>query len=248
MMGRLWRLPPEEYKGHSIRTAPGLHAAAADMLLRHATASASLLDIAAGTGAWLARMRDAGLTDLAAIEIDTNRFRVEGVKPVAVDLNHDFSSAFDRRFDVITAIEIIEHLDNPRHFVRNLRSLLNDRGLFLVTTPNIGHWAGRIRFLLSGEMRYFRAGDYHGQRHISPISHLHMQLLLEEIGFELLASRTVGGFFGPAKVVLTAPVSFAMRLLMGPRVYGDASIYLARKKDASTDSPGRSSYYFKHEA
>jgi 2-polyprenyl-3-methyl-5-hydroxy-6-metoxy-1,4-benzoquinol methylase len=42
----------------------------------------------------------------------------------------------DRRFDTIVAGEIIEHLENPGRFLRNMRAHLKDGGVIIISTPN----------------------------------------------------------------------------------------------------------------
>jgi 2-polyprenyl-3-methyl-5-hydroxy-6-metoxy-1,4-benzoquinol methylase len=199
-----------------------------------------VLDLAAGTGALLARLGDLGFDDLNAVELDVPVFKLAGVMPVAVDLNTDFSDDLGRTFDLVTAVEIIEHLDSPRHFLGQIWKLLKPGGHLVVTTPNIAHWMGRIWFLLGGELRYFKENDYHHQRHISPINHTHMRLTLREVGFEIVDSGTAGSFYGPLKRLVTAPVSGLFRLAQGP-VTGDTIIYLARKTNPDRTSPGRNS-------
>src|SRR4029077_17859245 len=115
------------------------------------------------------------------VELDLGAFHVPGVSPISVDLNTDFAATFSREFRLITAVEIIEHLDAPRHFLAQVWKLLEPDGHLLVTTPNIGHWVGRLQFLMRGELRYFKENDYHHTRHISPINHTHMRLMLREI-------------------------------------------------------------------
>lgn len=41
-----------------------------------------------------------------------------------------------RKFDVIIAGEIIEHLENPGKFLRNMRRHIKDDGVLIISTPN----------------------------------------------------------------------------------------------------------------
>jgi len=240
-----WRRPLGEYKGHLMRCAPGTHEAAAELVTRHVPREARVLDLASGTGAFLARLRDLGYANLSAVELNVEGFRIDGVTPRPVDLNSDFAAALGAgAFDLITAIEIVEHLDSPRHFLRNVRALLADGGQLLLTTPNVAHWLGRVRFLLSGELRQFQRRDYDHQRHISPITDVQMRLMFEEIGFDVEAATTAGTFFGSAKQAAFAPVNRIARATMGRLATGDVSLYLVRKSGPATGSAGRDSFYF----
>jgi SAM-dependent methyltransferase len=55
-----------------------------------------------------------------------------------------------RKFDVVAAGDLIEHLDNFGMFLRNVRAHLKDDGVLLVTTPNPITWVRYLRVLLRG--------------------------------------------------------------------------------------------------
>src|SRR5438034_11562082 len=116
-----------------MRCAPGTHEAAAVLVTRHVTKDARVLDLASGTGAFLARLRDLGYANLDAVELNVEGFRLQGVTPRPVDLNSAFTQVLPRDFNLVTAIEIIEHLDCPRQFLRNVHTLLADGGHLLLT-------------------------------------------------------------------------------------------------------------------
>lgn len=42
----------------------------------------------------------------------------------------------DQTFDMVTSIEVIEHLDEPERYVAEIRRLLQDNGLLILSTPN----------------------------------------------------------------------------------------------------------------
>lgn len=243
MSGNLWQRGKQSYKGLSMHCSPGTHEAALSLLRRCGAQQTSVLDLAAGSGAFLARLRDNGFTDLRAVELDVDQFLLDEIRPVRLDLNAEFAREFSWRFNVITAIEIIEHLDSPRLFLRQVHQLLSDGGMLLVSTPNVAHWAGRLRFLLSGELRFFNDDLYHRMRHISPITDTQMRLMLRETGFSVIESITAGEWFGPLKRLATAPLTVLFRLVCGPKASGDALLYVARRAEPDHGSPGSSSDY-----
>ena len=224
----VWTRSKSTYNGLVTHCAPGTHEAAVSLLLRHDVPRTSVLDVASGTGAMLARLRDTGFSGLQAIERNVDRFQVKGLTPIAINLNLDFCGKFDRSFALITAVEIIEHLDSPRHFLLQVRSLLQDGGYLLLTTPNVSNWVGRIKFLVSGNLRWFEEAHYK-QRHISPITDVQMRLMLNEVGFQLMDTTSAGDFFGPLKHLVSMPVSLLFRVIFGQRTQGDVNLYLATK-------------------
>jgi len=237
MADSLWRKLPGSYRGLMMRCAPGTHEAAAAML-EEAKAAGAVLDLGSGSGALLARLRDAGFTDLTAVELDARKFGVEGVTPLAVDLNGDFAGTFGRRFKLVTAVEIIEHLDSPRHFLTQIREILDDDGLLLLTTPNVADWMGRLRFLLTGTLRYFDESQYRFNHHVSPLPEVQLRNMFGEVGLRVIAKRSAGSFFGKAKMAVYWPIWFPFRLMGGDAVMGDVNLYLARRAEPSSSQPG----------
>jgi 2-polyprenyl-3-methyl-5-hydroxy-6-metoxy-1,4-benzoquinol methylase len=232
-MKNAWTLDRSTYGGLVMRCAPGTHEAAVSLLLRHDVPRRSVLDLGSGSGAMLARFRDLGFTQLHAVERNLDRFQLADIKPLAIDLNTNFCQRFDRRFFLISAIEIIEHLDSPRHFLRQVLALLDEHGYLLLTTPNVSHWVGRILFFLRGELRWFEETHYY-RGHVSPITDGQMRLMLKENGFDLVESTSAGSFFGPLKHLALAPISLCFRALFGHRTWGDINIYLAKKSNTET--------------
>jgi len=234
-MSWLWLRDPGHYKGHRLHSSPGTQEAAMKLLLRHDPPRSSVLDLASGSGAMQARLREAGFDDLHAVARDPAVFgKQESTGPEetnvsALDLNDGFAGHYARRFRLIISSEVIEHLDSPRDFLRQVYGLLDEDGVLLLTTPNVANWIGRIRFLLFGELRWFDDRMLRKLRHISPITDSQMRAMLAELGFDLVASTSAGSFSGPLRALLTLPVSFLFLVLFGRRSWGDCNIYLARR-------------------
>ena len=187
----------ESYDGRHIGCAPGTHAAVADAVARATPSREGVLDIGAHSGALLARFRSAGFSDLVGVDLDPTRFDLEDASFHRFELNEDFSHLLDRGFSVVTATDVIEHLDNPRHFVSQVRKLLKPEGIFALSFPNVGFWEGRVKFLLKGELWGFGERNYRKQRHISPMTHDQSRLMFKELGFEVVSLFAADSFSTP---------------------------------------------------
>ncbi len=221
-----------------MRCAPGTHEAALKLLRASHVSPRPVLDLASGSGALLARLVDAGFSDVTAVELDRGKFGLPGIKPLAIDLNTDFAGQIDRQFPLVTAIEIVEHLDSPRHFLLQIREMLTDDGMLLISTPNVAEWVGRLKFLLTGTLRNFDDLQYRHNHHISPLPDTQMRHLAAEVGFRVVGFTSAGTFFGPLKMVCLAPIWIPFRLLFGAGVMGDVNLYLLSRTMPKTTRAG----------
>lgn len=225
----LLRKEPDQYDKHTIATAPGTHAAVLAALSETLPKDARILDLGSLSGAMVQRFRDGGYTNLHAADL-TNHLTVEVKSFVQVDCNKQFSESFtERDFDAVIACEVIEHLDDPRHFLREIGKLLKPNGRVCITTPNVAFFEGRIKFLLYGELFGYGAKNYTVQRHISPLTREQVPLLFRECGFEMLSYGTAGSFATRVRRLVTAPIWIPMRALLGEFVLGEVILSVARK-------------------
>lgn len=148
------------------RTIPGLHDALTQALpdLSYDT---PILDIGCGTGAWLERLASKGFYSLHGIDQDTAQFQTKKATCSQANLDYDDLGLGVQKFGLITAIEVIEHLENPGRLFYHVNRHLQPQGYFLITTPNIHSVGCRLRFLLTGNLKSFDAkGD---STHIYPV-------------------------------------------------------------------------------
>lgn len=85
-------------------------------------------------------------------------------------------------FDAVACLEVIEHVEDQWKLVRNIRSLLKQDGLALITTPNITNWYSRIYFLRKGTFSQFDQDDL-SYGHINPITPFHLNNILKSERF-----------------------------------------------------------------
>jgi ubiquinone/menaquinone biosynthesis C-methylase UbiE len=147
------------------------------------------LDIGAGSGRLIQLFHEnLGVRSCACDYTDT-LLEVPGQKVDVVNLNHDRLPYPDGSFDVVTATEVIEHLENYREILRDIHRVLNDRGVCIVSTPNILNINSRIRYLSFGFSDLFGPLPVTDRKlhlsagHISPISYFYLTHALLEANF-----------------------------------------------------------------
>ncbi|MBI4406182.1 MAG: class I SAM-dependent methyltransferase [Deltaproteobacteria bacterium] len=62
--------------------------------------------------------------------------------------------------NVVTAVEVIEHLENPRAFMRELVRIVKPNGWVIVTTPNQASLLSKFTFILKNQFNEFQDSSY----------------------------------------------------------------------------------------
>jgi SAM-dependent methyltransferase len=174
-----------------------LHEQIAQLVSRIAhKSSLDILDWGCGQGALSQRMHDQGHTVLS-VDLDEANYAAKG--PVFRQLDFEdsdavnaFVSEFQGKFDVILAIETIEHVEDPWSYMRTLGRLARHDTEVILTTPNIGSWIGRVNFLLFGEHYGFSRENWRDIGHINPLTALEMMGIFDETGYEVVGTYLAG--------------------------------------------------------
>ena len=143
----------------------------------------ALLDAGCATGSFLLtarRLFDVEGVDLNDATAETGR--AAGLRITTGTLS-DLPGA--ERFDVITMLQVIEHLPNPAEVLRDVRRLLKRDGFLYVNTPNID----------SASFKYLKNLHTHvsGFGHVSLFSAKGLELLGKRCGFESVRHDHYGG-------------------------------------------------------
>ena len=119
-----------------------------------------LLDVGCGPGWALERFRAAGFT-VEGIDVSQEairRARESGLDVSVVDIEREDLGS--RRYDVVVAMEVLEHLRDPVAAIAKLVRSLDPGGALVISLPNEIHVARRLGILF-GEMEFGGHDDPH---------------------------------------------------------------------------------------
>jgi 2-polyprenyl-3-methyl-5-hydroxy-6-metoxy-1,4-benzoquinol methylase len=88
----------------------------------------------------------------------------------------------DSSFDLIVAAEVIEHLESPRHMMREIARLLRPGGVAVLSTPNPHSIRSLITFAARGHHANFDESNY--PAHITPVAEIDFRRAASEAGLD----------------------------------------------------------------
>ena len=108
-----------------------------------------------------------------------------------VDLNDKKELPYqNNKFDIVTATEVIEHLEDFRAILREVYRVLKPGGIFVLSTPNILNLNSRLRNLWFGFAELMGPLPIQNRKiescagHINPISLFYIMHALNELNFQ----------------------------------------------------------------
>jgi cyclopropane fatty-acyl-phospholipid synthase-like methyltransferase len=156
----------------------------------------------------------------------------------AVDLNCNFSQQLPARsYDACIALDVIEHMNEPEHFLIETFKLMRAGGKIYISTANIGYLPIRLS-LLAGQFNYGKRGIL-DRTHKRLFSIGSFKSLLRQYGFRV---EHVRGFPPPlADLVSSHPLMKAIEKLHSilsrfwPTLFGYNFLVIATRMDGIDD-------------
>ena len=119
---------------------------------------------------------------------------------------------FKQKFEVVTAGDIIEHLENPGNMIGCAKKHLTDNGLLLVATPNPQCWKYVLYLAFKGNLNRIN------QEHVSWFCAETLRLLGKRYGFEVVEQRYVSRRWWEKIIVLPAQIKHTTILVCFKKV------------------------------
>lgn len=92
-----------------------------------------------------------------------------------------------KKFDCVTLWDVIEHVPDPKFTLRKISTILNNSGLLIISTPDVGSIPAKVT-------RHRWVGFKLSDEHLTYFSISTLRKLLEDTGFELIDHRTTGKY------------------------------------------------------
>ena len=197
-----------------------------DLTFENTPEGGMLLEIGCGDGELLFKLkskyREVWGIDIAKPRIDRIKRKVErevGVHVRVGDANQrlDFK---DEYFDTIVASDVLEHLFDVYHFIRECYRLLNSKGTLIVHVPNVAFFPNRIR-LLFGKLPITSDEVGWDGGHLHYFTRTSLKRLFQDEGFDVV-KITYGGIFAKPRRIW-GPLLCGDILIVGVKGHTDKS-------------------------
>lgn len=145
-----------------------------------------ILDFGAGHGAFSKILFDKGY-QVVACDKFPEIFQFDQIECHHADLTKKLSYE-DNSFDIVIAIEVMEHIFNHDMFFQEISRILKPGGQLIITTPNILSLKSRMRFLFSGIFYSFEPLNHKqqdGLQHVAALTYDQFKFLAESNDFDL---------------------------------------------------------------
>lgn len=183
--------------------------------------SVKVLDLGCGDGCFLNALSERfskwelSGADGSSAQVAKAKSRLMKSEFKVIDFNLDLPFS-DAQFDIVFAGEIIEHLPDPDHFLKEAQRLLKRGGMICLTTPNLLAWYNRCLVFCGFSPIFIEYSTkdasvgYGWLKNIKgkiPVGHLRilqydaLKDLLEEAGFSLIKIKSARFEYLPSKML-----------------------------------------------
>jgi 2-polyprenyl-3-methyl-5-hydroxy-6-metoxy-1,4-benzoquinol methylase len=139
-----------------------------------------ILDCGCGIGVAGFILKENEFRNVIGIDIDPRRLSIAKKNYKGVYRMNCENVKFNKRFDIILALNVIEHLNNPEKFLKRVKELLATSGRLILSLPN--------EIFIRRILRLIPKDPTHKQHW----SYLQFKRFLKKCGFEILDMKPIG--------------------------------------------------------
>lgn len=147
--------------------------------------SGALFDVGAGSGILVKQAIAMGYQS-EGIEPSEWLYRKAQEKQLPVSKGVISVEKINKKYDIITIIDVIEHVENPNELLAQARCLLQDDGLIVITTPDVDSFCAK---LFGWKWWHYRVA------HITYFNKRTLTKIIVKAGFEIIAAKRPSWYF-----------------------------------------------------
>ncbi|WP_278804387.1 class I SAM-dependent methyltransferase [Helicobacter pullorum] len=127
---------------------------------------------------------------IVAIDINNEKYKFDNIPCEFGDFNQGLEYN-NQSFYCVISMEVIEHLENPFAYIKEMSRILENQGILILTTPNISNLTSRIQYFFHGTYPLFNYLPIKDEflkgcnQHINPLSLIYLAFILKYNGFKL---------------------------------------------------------------
>ena len=147
-----------------------------------------ILEVGCGKGGFLETLRKHGFLQLSGLEQSVECIQI--LRDKQIESLDSWTLIENRKFDIVVAHAVFEHLPNPREMMTRIKNVLSDDGFLFITVPDADSYC-----------KYDSAPFYYFDReHINHFTCSTLQLLCSLYSFSPISNHVVQNkSFGPMK-------------------------------------------------
>jgi SAM-dependent methyltransferase len=204
-------------------SSPAVYKMVASALAEHGIAGGVLADIGCGKGGLWHYVKPYCQRYLGVDVIQYAGFPSE-VEFVTHNLDEGKLPLGDNSVDLVISVETIEHVENPRAFMRELVRVAKPGGTVIVTTPNQLRILSKLTLLLKNEFNAFQEAPGLYPAHITALLEIDLIRITKECGLK----QTIINYSNQGRIPFSSK-SWQSFLALKGRLFSDNLICIGKK-------------------
>jgi 2-polyprenyl-3-methyl-5-hydroxy-6-metoxy-1,4-benzoquinol methylase len=239
---RYWEWRSGQYDYHKLGITPLRHVVATQFIRETIPSFGSdrrlrLVDLGCGEGILGKLLSESEMSDkLCTLGIDISDIAAELSNEYydetrVLDVDLSLSEVTGQKYDYVVSLEVIEHIFSPAKFLQTARTLLNEHGYLVISTPNFAHYTNRLTVLRGAfpdETHIFSAAE-----HIHYFTFYSFSALLSESGFGII--KYDGTYQVPGLVHRLLRSKTSRKLFLAqPNLFGKQIVFLCKESGSES--------------